>query len=65
MKVTKETNLLDMLSAYPQTKQVLKEYDLNCFNCFGSVFEDVETIARANEIDVEELVAELNRLIDQ
>ena len=65
MKVTKETNLLDLLSAYPQTREILKNYDLNCFNCFGAVFEDVETIARANGIEVEELVAELNRLIDQ
>ncbi|MFO7820181.1 MAG: DUF1858 domain-containing protein [Halanaerobacter sp.] len=61
MKVTKETNMLDLLREYPQTTKVLVKYGLGCSNCFGAMFEDVETIARANGIEVEELVAELNK----
>jgi hybrid cluster-associated redox disulfide protein len=62
MKVTKDTIMLDILKNYPQTSKVLVDYDLGCSNCFGAVFEDVETIARANEVDVEKLLEELNQL---
>ena len=65
MKVTKETIMLDVLKEYPQASKVLVKYNLGCSTCFGAVFEDIETIARANGIDVEKLVAELNKLTDQ
>lgn len=64
MKVTKETIMLDVLKKYPQTSKVLSKYNLGCSTCFGAVFEDVETIARANGIEVEELLTELNKLTD-
>ncbi|MGM0370077.1 MAG: DUF1858 domain-containing protein [Bacillota bacterium] len=65
MKVTKDTIMLNILKKHPQTSKVLVDYDLGCSNCFGAVFEDVETIARANEIDVDKLLEELNQLTKQ
>ena len=64
MKVTKDTIMLDVLQEYPQASKVLTKHNLGCATCFGMVFEDIETIARANGINREKLLKELNQLND-
>ncbi|MGM0501628.1 MAG: DUF1858 domain-containing protein [Bacillota bacterium] len=61
MKVTKETIMLDVLKNNPQATKILVDFNLGCSSCFGAVFEDVETIARANGIDVDDFLEALNK----
>lgn len=62
MKITKDTSILDLLQEYPEARKILAEYDLGCAQCLKVVIEDLEAVAQANEIEVDELVTKLSQL---
>jgi hybrid cluster-associated redox disulfide protein len=67
MKITKESNIAEIVSKYPQVAQVLTDFGLHCVGCFASSFDTIEQGAQIHEMDeeeVNELVEELNKVVE-
>jgi len=68
-KITKKTNLGELVKNYPQTGEILKKkYGLHCLGCFLAAFETLEQGAQAHGLTAEEidqLVKKLNKRISQ
>lgn len=62
-KITEETRINDMMKKYPQTKDVLKKYKVDCFGCMGAEQESVRNAAWSHGLDVNSLVDELNKAL--
>lgn len=65
--VTKDTNVLDVLSMHPKAAEILEAYGLHCHGCaFGSV-DSIEAGAYSHglsEHDIENIVQDLQDLLD-
>lgn len=62
-KITEETKISEMLKKYPETKEVVKKYKLDCFGCLGAEQESVRNAAWSHGLDLERLVKDLNKAI--
>lgn len=63
MIITKEMDISDVVVKYPQTVEVFRNYGMGCFGCAAARFENIEQGAQAHGIDVEVLIAELNKVV--
>lgn len=61
--ITRDMTIAEILSRYPQTIAVFREFGLSCRECQIADFEEVEHGAGVHNIDVEVLLRELNRAI--
>lgn len=61
--ITRHMTIADILSRYPQTITVFREFGLSCQECQIADFEEIEHGAGVHHIDVEVLLRELNRAI--
>ncbi len=59
-KITQNTRVNDMLKEFPNTKEVLKKHNVDCFGCLGADQESIRNLAWAHGLDVESIVKELN-----
>lgn len=67
MKVTRESNIADIVYKYPAAAQVLTDFGLHCVGCFASSFDTIEQGAQIHEMDeeeVDELIEEINKVIE-
>lgn len=64
-KITKTSNLLQLVQEYPHLASVLFEkYGLHCVGCMAAPFETLEQGAKAHGMrdkEIEKMVQELNR----
>lgn len=63
MIITKEMDISDVVVKYPQTVEVFRNYGMGCFGCAAARFENIEQGAQAHGIDIEVLIAELNKVV--
>jgi hybrid cluster-associated redox disulfide protein len=61
--ITKDTGIIEAVQNHPEILQVFAEYGLGCVGCMAARFETLEQGAAAHGIDIEALVAELNKAI--
>ncbi len=61
MRVTKDTPIIEVLQANDKAKEVFERHGMGCIGCMGAT-ESIERGARMHGIEVEPLIAELNRL---
>lgn len=61
--IRKDMSIGDVLKKYPEAISVFEEFGLGCIGCRAALFEDIEEGARVHGVDVEALVANLNRVI--
>lgn len=61
--ITKDTGIIEAVQNHPEILQVFAEYGLGCVGCMAARFETLEQGAAAHGIDIEELVADLNKAI--
>ena len=61
--ITKDTGIIEAVQNHPEILQVFAEYGLGCVGCMAARFETLEQGAAANGIDIEALVADLNKAI--
>lgn len=61
--ITKDTGIIEAVQNHPEILQVFAEYGLGCVGCMAARFETLEQGAAAHGIDVEALVADLNKAI--
>lgn len=65
MKIKKDMYVLDILKEYPEAKKVLADYGLNCSGCLGADSDRIEKVASSHEIDLESLLADLNKAVEK
>jgi hybrid cluster-associated redox disulfide protein len=62
--ITKEMKIADVIRNHPETIAVFQKFDLSCRECQIADFEEVEHGAGVHEVDLEKLLAELNRVCE-
>jgi hybrid cluster-associated redox disulfide protein len=63
MTITKDIKIEEVVKQYPETMMVFMKHGLHCVGCHVSAFESIEDGAMAHGINVDALVADLNRVI--
>ncbi|TGU72830.1 MULTISPECIES: DUF1858 domain-containing protein [Geomonas] len=61
--ISKEMTISDILRRYPQTLPVFERYGLDCYDCQIAEFEQLEHGATVHKVNLDALLAELNRCI--
>ena len=61
MKFSKDSKLSEIIEKAPEKVDILLEAGMHCIGCMASQFETLEEACMVHGIDVEELVAELNK----
>lgn len=61
--ITKDTGIIDAVQNHPEILQVFAEYGLGCVGCMAARFETLEQGAAAHGIDIDALIADLNKAI--
>ncbi|MBT6401214.1 DUF1858 domain-containing protein [candidate division WWE3 bacterium] len=67
VKITKDTNLADLIFKYPETAEILLDYGLHCVGCVASSFDSVEAGAKIHgysDKEVSEMVVRINEVIE-
>ena len=65
MSVSGKTPIRDLLTKYPKAAEVFAAKGMACLGCAASMFETVEEGAAAHGIDVDELVVEMNKVLQE
>ncbi|BCV23181.1 disulfide oxidoreductase [Moorella sp. Hama-1] len=63
--ITKEMSITEVVSKYPQTVPVFMEHGMGCLGCAAARFENIEQGALAHGIDVDSLITDLNKKVQQ
>ncbi len=61
MHITKQMSIMDVVQKYPQTVAIFQNYGMGCLGCAAARFENIEQGAAAHGIDIDALVADLNK----
>lgn len=61
--ITKDTGIIEAVQNHPEIMQVFAEYGLGCVGCMAARFETLGQGAAAHGIDVDALIADLNKVI--
>ncbi len=62
MTINKEMTIDEVVTQYPETMMVFMRHGLHCVGCHVSAFESIEEGAMAHGINVDALVADLNKV---
>ena len=62
MTITKDMTIEEVVTQYPETMVVFMRHGLHCVGCHVSAFENIEEGASAHGINVDALVADLNKV---
>ena len=63
MTITKDTIIGDILTIAPQTAPIFMGIGMHCLGCPASRGETVEQACMAHDVDVNELLSQINKLI--
>lgn len=61
--INKKMTIDEVVRKYPQTIRTFMNHGLHCIGCFAASYEDIEAGARAHGIDVDALIADLNKVV--
>lgn len=61
--IEKHMTIGEVISSYPQAISVFKKFGLDCNECQFASLEDLEHGAVVHKVNLDELLAELNRVI--
>ncbi|MBW2980255.1 DUF1858 domain-containing protein [Candidatus Woesearchaeota archaeon] len=64
-KITKEMSLADVVQNHPETVPVFQAHGLHCMGCAMASFETLEQGAAAHGMDIDKLLADLNKAIEK
>ncbi|MBU0615891.1 MAG: DUF1858 domain-containing protein [Nanoarchaeota archaeon] len=62
-KITKDMGIGQIVEEHPETIEVFSKHGLHCIGCAIAHFENLEQGCTAHGIDVEEIIADLNKAI--
>jgi hybrid cluster-associated redox disulfide protein len=66
-KVTKDSNLAEVIFKYPQAAEVLTDYGLHCVGCFASSFDSIKDASAIHNMsmeEIDEMVERVNEVIE-
>lgn len=63
MSITKDNTIEEIVTQYPETMMVFMKHGLHCVGCHVAAFENIEQGALAHGINVDALVADLNKVV--
>jgi hybrid cluster-associated redox disulfide protein len=63
--VTKDMNLKELLSKYPDSARVFASYGIGCLGCAMANFETIEQGILAHGIDIDEFMKDLNAYVSK
>ncbi len=63
--IRRDMTIEEIIRRYPQTVAVFKKFGLDCNECQIAAYEAVEHGAGVHRVDVEQLLKELNRVINE
>ncbi len=63
MSITKKMGIMEVVQKYPQTVDTFRDYGMGCLGCAASMYENIEQGALAHGIDVDALIAALNKVV--
>lgn len=63
MTITKDMTIEQVVSEYPETMMVFMRHGLHCVGCHVSAYESIEEGAMTHGINVDALVADLNKVV--
>jgi len=63
MVITKDMSIIEVVQLYPVTIEIFRKYGMGCFGCAAARFENIEQGAAAHGIDIDALVADLNKAV--
>ena len=61
MKIERTTKIGEIMNECPEKAEILLGYGMHCLGCPASQMETIEEACEVHGIDVDEVVAELNR----
>lgn len=62
-KITADSVISDIIRVYPQTIPIFRSFGMGCLGCPSSTGEGVKKAAEIHGIDIEEILAALNKVI--
>ncbi len=65
MKITKTMGIQEVVEKYPETVPIFFKHGLGCLGCAAARFESIEQGAMAHGIDVDALIADLNKAVGE
>lgn len=63
MKINRNSLIGEVINLYPETMEVFERYGLPCAQCLALEIESLEVGARRHDIDINQLIEELNKVI--
>jgi hybrid cluster-associated redox disulfide protein len=63
--ITKDTNLRDLLTKYPDSAKVFAAYGIGCIGCALASYETLGEGITAHGIDVDEFLKDLNSYVGE
>ena len=64
-EITKDTNLKDLLSKYPDSAKIFAAYGIGCLGCSMASYESIGDGIAAHGIDIDEFMKDLNSYINE
>lgn len=64
-KITKEMGIQEIVEKHPEVVDVFFKHGLHCLGCAAARFETLEQGAGAHGIDVDKMVEDLNKALEE
>jgi hybrid cluster-associated redox disulfide protein len=65
-KITKDSNLAEVIYKHPESEEVLIDFGLHCVGCIASAFDTIEAGAKVHGLsdkEIQEMVERINEVI--
>lgn len=62
--ITRDMIIADIIAKYPNTLQVFKNYQLDCYECQIADLETLEHGAGVHKVNIDEVLASLNNCLN-
>jgi len=65
-KITKDSNLAEVVYKHPESAEILLDYGLHCIGCVASAYDSIEAGAKVHGLsdkEIEEMVQRINEVI--
>lgn len=63
--IKREMLLIELIQQYPSSVIILSDYGMNCSGCLGVSTETLEDAARAHGVNVDDLIWDLTKAVEQ
>jgi len=63
--ITKDMSIMEVVGKWSETADVFMKHGMGCLGCAAARFENIEQGATAHGIDVDALVADLNKVVKE